>query len=331
MLDKVAAVIGWFFRYCVNGVKTPIQFTRNSENKIVDRIGTGCCLAGMGITLIRSIVLWIIFIVNTGYSKQFKLFKKFQINKLISEESIVGNASELYNGIFFYITMAILAVAIGITMYCFYRNSVLLGKILFTVAFMIDVGLCVSAMEGIPSMLPGKVSDNEMWFAFGILIFSILSLWLLHHYGDEMVTSSGFAIVYGGIIGPALLFMVENIFFLIGMIIFIGAMLLIFAIVVGGDGADSSSGSSSPKKTEKASQPKNKQETPSSNAKQKHVGGQPYLGETMLGEPAIYVKDSITDTEHYQCSKYEFESGKVELLYNNKRVMSVPGCSRPKK
>lgn len=330
MSSIVASVIGWIFRYCVNGVKTPIRFTKDSENRVIERIGTGCCLAGMGITLLRSIVLWIVFIVNEGYSKQFKLLSKMKIDKLVSDESVVGNASELYNGIFFYITMAILAVAIGLTLYCFYRNSVLLGKILFSVSFVIDVGLCVSIMKGLPRMLPGKASDNEMWFGFGILLFSILSLWLLHHYGDEMVTSSSFAIVYGLIIGPALLFAVENIFYLIGMAILIGVMLFIASVVVGGEGSDSSSGSSLPQRTEKASRPKEKKETPCNNAKSIYLGGKPYLGKTIMGDPGIYIKDSITDTEHFQCSKYEFESGKVKLFYNNKRVTSVPGCSRPK-
>lgn len=226
--------------------------------------------------------LWIVFIVNEGYSKQFKLLSKMKIDKLVSNKSVVGNASELYNGIIFYITMAILAVAIGITLYCFYRNSVLLGKILFSVAFVIDVGLCVSILEGLPQMLPGKASNNDMWFGFGILLFSILSLWLLHHYGDEMVTSSSFAIVYGLIIGPALLFAVENIFYLIGMAIVIGVMLLIISVVVEGEGSDSSSESST-------SGQKSELSSSDNHAKKiKLEGMQPYLSQNFLGEYGIF-------------------------------------------
>ena len=137
--------------------------------------------------------LWIVFIVNEGYSKQFKLLSKMKIDKLISNKSVVGNASELYNGIIFYITMAILAVAIGITLYCFYRNSVLLGKILFSVSFVIDVGLCVSIMKGLPRMLPGKASDNEMWFGFGILLFSILAM----DISDNKITNAKYRHITG--------------------------------------------------------------------------------------------------------------------------------------
>lgn len=325
MFDVVISIISWFVRWCVKGIKTPIQIAKDSQAKAIDRIGAGCCLLGMGITFVRGLVLWIMFIVDTGYGDTFALFKAGKFGEI----SVQGNMEGMYDSVFFIITLVLLSVGLLITLYCFYRSSKLIGKVLFTLTIILVTILSIVLANRV-------ITDRDVEGIVGLAVLglSILSIWLLQHYGTGLGTSFIFSVAYGVVIGPLLLCAVENIFGLLVCII----MLLVagFIISILGDSNGSQSGgqtaavpNKAPSKVDKSDVVKKKNE---SNARRIDLIYAPYLGEDILGDKnTIFVKESFTGTEHGQCSKGDFESGNCQLYYQGKRVMDIYGCKRPKK
>ena len=326
------------------------NFTKNP----IENLGLLIPFTMILVSFISAFIGYIFFIVHDGYSNQISSIKELGfdgIDQVFSSGSsrslISGNIPKIL-GILFLIQMVVMLIsyfrnagktkiiimaidlvilAMVIALFPIVAGSLFMAPEQFINAFIPFEGITIDLKK---VLITYAVFAGSSFIVFLILILISKCRWMLGYALRSLIMDF--------IIMPLGVLLLENIIPLATMIGFVavvgGVILFIFKVLLAGTGADtvstnnSSSSNVSPKmKPTEKQQYQKIEKIDITTTFWRDKGGSGFV--TPTGD-CIYYKNNI-DAKAYVCTVYDFETGKVAIMYKGSRVMNIAGCKTPER